>query len=140
MQYHHDALLGGKVKVKCPRCGFKGEPVDNKCLICEAPLEENTSLIIKFHSIGSAQKAVIIIGAILCTSLIIPLFVRLIDGGHIYKKEQQESKPTRYSLPIDGFMGVKWGDFMQIAKEKLLSNGYMLSATTSWTTFRARTS
>jgi len=29
------------MKVKCPRCGYKGEVVDKKCLICELPLQSS---------------------------------------------------------------------------------------------------
>ena len=31
------------MKVKCPRCDYKGEAVDGKCSICDLPIESTAS-------------------------------------------------------------------------------------------------
>lgn len=49
------------MKIKCPRCGIKGEVVDNKCPICDLPLESNPTK--SFN--GKAYKVGILILVVL---------------------------------------------------------------------------
>lgn len=113
------------MKVKCPRCGVKEESVDGKCSVCDLPLSEvEPSLLEKFRSLSSQERGVIIFLLIIFAVWIF-LYVPRKEATQNYKStETKEPEPTRYSNPIEGFLGVEWGDSMEIAAQKLASNGY----------------
>ena len=52
------------MKVKCPRCGMKEEVINNKCPICDLPLDSSPSkpVNIKIYKIAIPILAVIVIG------------------------------------------------------------------------------
>jgi len=52
------------MKIKCPRCGYKGEVLNNKCLVCELPLESNPSKPFneKIYKVAILVLVVLVIG------------------------------------------------------------------------------
>lgn len=108
------------MKVKCPRCGFKGEVVDGKCSICDLPVEEQPSLLMKFRSMSPVKKAFILIGGL----IIVALLVVPSNKSKNNEPTHDPTEPILYSGTIDGFLGVNWGDSIETAAQKLSSNGY----------------
>ena len=56
------------MKGKCPGCGYKVEPIDGKCQICDLPIEAQSSIMMKFNSMSSVKIAFLFSGivVILC--------------------------------------------------------------------------
>ena len=62
------------MKVECPRCGFKGELVDNKCTVCELFIEEQPPLSLRLiYKIFSIHGIFIAIGIIILGFLLAAL-------------------------------------------------------------------
>lgn len=75
------------MEVKCPRCGFKGELVDNKCQICELDLDPNSIRTLS----DRIYRSIIPVSLV-----IICLFAYLFWGGNTSPKAQK----TQIKEPI----------------------------------------
>lgn len=115
------------MKVKCPNCGFKAEVVDGKCQICDLHLEEQSSLMMKFNSMSSVKIAFLLSGVVfILVFAAVLLYVSYVSKSNASK--HNPSEPIPCLVPIEGFLGVKWGDSMEIAAQKLASNGYEIQS------------
>lgn len=111
------------MKVKCPACGYEAEAIDGKCQICDLPIEAQSFLMMKFNSMSSVKIAFLFSGAVIIVVFAaVLLYVSYVSKSNASKHNPLEPIPCL--VPIEEFLGVKWGDSMEIAAQKLASNGY----------------
>lgn len=114
------------MKVKCPSCGFKAEAVDGKCQICDLPIEAKSSLMMKFHSMSSFKIAFLLsAGVIILVFASVLLYVSYVSKSNTTKHNPFEPIPCL--VPIEGCLGIKWGDSMETAIQKITSQGYKIN-------------
>lgn len=113
------------MKVKCPACGYEAEAIDGKCQICDLPIEAQSFLMMKFNSMSSVKIAFLFSGVvIILVFAAVLLYVSYVSKSNASKHNPYAPIPCL--VPIEGCLGIKWGDSMETAIQILSTQGYKI--------------